>query len=410
MIHVCFGLHDKTGRYSKFTGTAMLSLFENTSADVTVHILHDNTLTQDNREKFIYLAGRYNQRVKFYNVEELCPDKISEMIKLIPYAKTSRLSVAALYRLLIPQIFPADIDKCIYLDSDIIVNLDIKELWQIELDDKLLAAVPETLNNGEVTKSYSLCADGIVKCEDYFNSGVVLINLNRLRREENKITDGLLFRARNPRYQDYCDQNVLNYCFSTQALKLPINFNRFVIFARHYKETTQKGMIYHYVGSSLPGWGMNFDLNDPFSKIWMNYFVKSPWFNIETPINLYETFKNLYQHLQPEAMINLSAAMSGKTRTFILFEKDLDTLLKNFFVKNDEEIILVEKGFPVQKMIGIMNASRNEKIFFLMLPNFPFNILKKAGFVEGKDFFNAYDFLSETQNIAMNAYKFIQSM
>ena len=75
MIHVCFGLYDKTGRYSKFTGTAMLSLFENTSADVTVHILHDDTLTQDNREKFIYLAGRYNQAVKFYNVEELCPTR-----------------------------------------------------------------------------------------------------------------------------------------------------------------------------------------------------------------------------------------------------------------------------------------------------------------------------------------------
>ena len=29
MIHVCFGIHDETGRYSKFTGTAMLSMFEN---------------------------------------------------------------------------------------------------------------------------------------------------------------------------------------------------------------------------------------------------------------------------------------------------------------------------------------------------------------------------------------------
>jgi hypothetical protein len=29
MIHVCFVLHDKTGRYSKFTGTTMLSLFDN---------------------------------------------------------------------------------------------------------------------------------------------------------------------------------------------------------------------------------------------------------------------------------------------------------------------------------------------------------------------------------------------
>ena len=28
MIHVCFGLHDEDGRYSKFTGTAILSMFE----------------------------------------------------------------------------------------------------------------------------------------------------------------------------------------------------------------------------------------------------------------------------------------------------------------------------------------------------------------------------------------------
>ncbi|MBQ4404635.1 MAG: hypothetical protein II857_09525 [Selenomonadaceae bacterium] len=29
MIHVCFGLYDKTGRYSKFTGTTICSIFEN---------------------------------------------------------------------------------------------------------------------------------------------------------------------------------------------------------------------------------------------------------------------------------------------------------------------------------------------------------------------------------------------
>ncbi len=35
MIHVCFSLYDKTGSYSKFTGTAMLSLFENINTPPT---------------------------------------------------------------------------------------------------------------------------------------------------------------------------------------------------------------------------------------------------------------------------------------------------------------------------------------------------------------------------------------
>ena len=74
MIHVAYGLHDKTGHYSKFVGTSMLSLFENhytPPRSITVHLLHDNTLTLDNYEKFVYLTGQYNQIIKFYNVEKL---------------------------------------------------------------------------------------------------------------------------------------------------------------------------------------------------------------------------------------------------------------------------------------------------------------------------------------------------
>ena len=29
MIHICYGLYDKIGRYTKFVGTSMTSIFEN---------------------------------------------------------------------------------------------------------------------------------------------------------------------------------------------------------------------------------------------------------------------------------------------------------------------------------------------------------------------------------------------
>ena len=32
MIHICYGLHDRDGKYSKFVGMSMVSVFENTSA------------------------------------------------------------------------------------------------------------------------------------------------------------------------------------------------------------------------------------------------------------------------------------------------------------------------------------------------------------------------------------------
>jgi len=132
MVHVCFGLHDEDGRYSKFTGTAILSMFENCPAPppcITVHILHDNTLADDNREKFLSIAESYGQLIKFYNVEKICADEINYISQLFKMEHTSEIfSIGKFYRLLAPQIFPDEIEKIIYLDSDIIVNLDINEL------------------------------------------------------------------------------------------------------------------------------------------------------------------------------------------------------------------------------------------------------------------------------------------
>lgn len=96
----------------------MLSLFENTASEVTVHILHDNTLPAENREKFIYIAGRYGQHVKFYNVDALFANEIDRFVNLIPALKTAYSSIATMYRFFIPQLLSPDADKCIYLDSD----------------------------------------------------------------------------------------------------------------------------------------------------------------------------------------------------------------------------------------------------------------------------------------------------
>ena len=232
MIHVCFGLHDKTGRYAKFTGTAILSLFENTSSNVTVHILHDNTLTQDNREKFIYLAGEYHQLVKFYNVEELFADKITDFRQRIPAIETAWSTIGTFFKLLIPQVLPSDIAKCIYLDSDMVVNLDIQELWKTNLDDKPLAAVLEMEANAFNYKTYDaaqkyLLNAGIVKYEDYFNSGLLLMNLKYLREAEDFIMSGVKWRGEHPQCNCF-DQDIWNYLFSKNYKQLPVKFDSFI--------------------------------------------------------------------------------------------------------------------------------------------------------------------------------------
>ena len=409
MIHVCFGLHDKTGRYSKFTGTAMLSLFENVFTpprlpSVTVHILHDNTLTQDNRDKFIYLAGQYGQLVKFYNVEELCADKLAEFMKLIPAIKTSRLSIAAMYRLLIPQLLPPEFDKVIYLDSDIVVNLDVTELWQIDLERKVFATVPEICNCVDTQNILPLCRENYVKKEDYFNSGMMIMNLKSLYDQEEDIMHGIKFIGENPRLGECLDQDILNYLFSKSYIKLPEKFNYFVRDARYSSQIKINKKIYHYLGKEIL-----LNMRDLFNRLWFRYFVKTPWFNEDTIGRLYENYRQLNNELK-NSMANVSAAMSGKTRAFFTVPQFVGLVRKVFSVRDDEEIILAENQESLQKLINAMQRSQGKKVFFIVINAFPFEVLAEAGFVYGRDFMNGITFFSEEDGAFINSYEIIKTL
>ena len=48
----------------------MTSIFENTKSKVIIHLLHDDTLTEDNRKKFIRTAEKYSQGLDLINVNK----------------------------------------------------------------------------------------------------------------------------------------------------------------------------------------------------------------------------------------------------------------------------------------------------------------------------------------------------
>ena len=184
MIHVCFGFIDNSGRYSKFAGASICSIFENTNQKVTVHIIHDNTLTESNREKFIELAENYRQQIRFYNLEKLKPEKLQWIREQLPWTAKSFLTIGALYRLFIPELLPDEINRAIYLDSDTIVNLDLNELWTLNLENKPIAAVPEGLINGGnkigALANHFVVKNGIATNIEYFNSGILVMDLQQV--------------------------------------------------------------------------------------------------------------------------------------------------------------------------------------------------------------------------------------
>ena len=413
MIHVCFCFRDKTGRYAKFAGTAMLSLFENSSAppqSICVHVLHDETLTPDNRNKFIYLAGRYGQLVKFYDIANLCADKLAKIKELIPEAEKSRVTVGAFYKLLIPQVLPTDIEKAIFLDPDTIVNLDINELWQVKLGDKVLGAVPEAENGANSDKAFLLCIEGRVKGEDYFNSGVMLMDLNVLRGEEETIMAGIKFRGENPKH-NFFEQTVLNYCFSSRLLRLPTKFNSFVRQERRSGGVQTLGRkIFHYASGSSR---MGLDMNDPANRLWMDYFIKSPWFDEDAIGRLYTRLQKIRDDLKDSAL-KFSTIEPNKARVFFIEPAKIESLKKIFLIRDDELIIPAENEDSLQKLLAIMKISRDKCLSFIMTEKFfnkkfPFDLLEQEGFTEDKDFVKAWAF-SNAQGKSIDSYSLIQSM
>ena len=385
MVQLCYGLYDRDGHYSKFVGTSITSIFENTNEDITIHILHDNTLTEDNRDKFYFLAKNYNQIIRFYNVELLMSNKIEDMKKQIPNISRSPFSIACLYRLLIPEIM--DMSKVIYLDADTIVNRDIKNLWDIEIDNYPLAAFPE-IKGGSDPQKIPMCAKKLVKDEDYFNSGVLILNLDYMRKIEDLLLTGYRFLSSNPELI-YFDQDILNHLFSENYLKLSKDFNCFVFRERERDVNEIGAMIYHYLFFSL-----KLDANDVFNRLFFNYFKKTPWFDIDVFTNIHHKVAELYDDRQ-RFLLHTIIGLEGKKRSYFLGRNNFEAIKSIFAVKSEDALLDANQPNALNKMIDKLKKHKGKIVFLIFVDRYAAlrNILLQLNFVEGRDFMNGMEFL-----------------
>ena len=373
---------------------------------VTVHLLHDNTLTPDNRDKFSYIAGRYGQIIKFYNVEELCAAEMKSITELFKNHPTfERFSIGSFCRLFTPKILSDEIDQVIYFDSDIAVNVDVSEIWQIPLGDKPLAAVADIENGRDAANYFLLCREGRVKPADYLNSGVLFLNLKKIRQSEMQtLENGIKFLSENPQYR-FIDQDILNYCFSDRYLKLPIRFNYSVLDSRARGDFQTQGRVCHYYGNII----LSSDMRDNFNRTWFKYFEKTPFFNKEVIAHLDAEFRKNNASAKRLA-IKLSALITGKSRAFFTNASSVDFVKNVFLVKDDEEIIPLVNQESFQRLLASMSNSRGKKVFFILFWRYEQlrAELTKLGFKEWQDFINGMQFLSDENGVPLNTYELVK--
>ena len=181
-------------------------------------------------------------------------------------------------RLWVEQFVATDIDRILYLDSDLVVIGSVTPLWNTDLDGALLGAVdiPGSLHG--VTKLGMRAEDG------YFNSGVLLIDLKQWR--ETHALDTLLARiADNPeQFQYTLDQDALNTCFHSRTKRLEYKWNvtwpffcdpgSLTLSQSEVEAVRREARIVHFNGSSKP-W--NYLCDHPRKVEYEKYLRMTEW-------------------------------------------------------------------------------------------------------------------------------------
>ena len=265
-ISIVFASDDN---YAQHIAVVIASIMAKTKEKVCFYVINDN-ISKGKIEKLRDTADIFKAKIEFISVPE---DKFSNVYL------SGHVSKAAYFRLALADILPNDIEKVIYLDVDLLVYDDIKKMWQIDLKNLPLAAVPDY----GIMASPRLCkqkADviGLPVGEKYFNSGVLVVNLKEWRKED--YTKQILEIINNNQFPHH-DQDALNKLFmhKWQALDLRWNiippvFNLFskILLNSNFRKnaiTARKNPgIIHYAGRYKP-W--EFTLHNGFNDKYYQY-------------------------------------------------------------------------------------------------------------------------------------------
>lgn len=182
--------------YIEFVATVLVSLFKNNpDANIAVHLLANalsdddvckvqKHIPQERGELFVYQIENFEERFKV---------EVKATIAITAYA-----------RLFLPAILPAEVERVLYVDCDVLFTSPIDDFYNVDFGDSLVAGVLDTLADDTAKVSIGCRVD-----EPYLNSGVLMIPLDKWRKEnvQQQFIDFLVARNGNVKHND---QGIIN--------------------------------------------------------------------------------------------------------------------------------------------------------------------------------------------------------
>lgn len=259
-----------------YFATSLYSLLVNLSDErpLNVYLLTDDTFTPELEENILLM--RETRPFNFHPI-------VVDASKYQSIKTTVGISVAAYNRLFMDAILPPEVDRAIYLDSDIIIEKNIADIYDLPLDDILFRGVEDSIST-----VYKARYD-LPPASHHINSGVMLCNVAMMRvcGFDERITDFLAIH----RYRVVMgDQQIINEVFHEQISPLPLQWNvhgsMFVrdwvsdkvgvdnsMDAKEAAEAILSPAVIHYTFKRKP-WA---SLEHPRARAWHRYNEKTPF-------------------------------------------------------------------------------------------------------------------------------------
>lgn len=241
--------------------------------------------------------------------------------------QTAHLDTPIYYRLSAAELLP-DLDKCIYLDSDVIVLKDLQPLYETELREDYIAAVlaPGFLQKNNWNR-HQCEVVGLPDMSGYINSGVLIMNLAQIRKDAlQPIFEQLAFN-----HYPSEDQDVLNKACFGRITHLPYPYN--VICGSEYSsdflsslfpaeeilEAETNPCMLHFANGTKP-WH---DFSCQHAASWWKYAAFSPFAG--------QIIQTIAQDYLPDPQGN-----SSESRVFLGKDREIKDLKSKLMDRNTE--------------------------------------------------------------------------
>lgn len=199
--------------YIKYCIVSIISLLNNIKREqnLNIYILNDGSISDVNKYNIIKNTKNFeNCNIKLIEIDK-------KAFSDLPLNR-DYISITTYFRLKIYDFLPTSIDKILYIDCDTIVTGDITKLWEIDLEGFMLGAADD---EGGVSQVRRL---GLPDTYRYFNAGVILFNLNKMR-ELNIYHNFLLTYYKNRHLITLQDQDILNISCVNDVKYIDLSWN-----------------------------------------------------------------------------------------------------------------------------------------------------------------------------------------